>query len=118
MAAEFLVARPAMAGPPNRNPSVIALEVLRENLVSQWKCAKFCLLLFACLGAVAAWPWTLSSQTRATGATVFEGARLITGDGSAPIENSAFLVENNQFTRVGRKGALKIPPGAARREMK
>ena len=28
------------------------------------------------------------------GATVFEGARLITGDGSAPIENSAFIVEN------------------------
>ena len=24
----------------------------------------------------------------------FEGARLITGDGNAPIENSAFLVEN------------------------
>jgi len=85
--------------------------------VSQWKCAKFCLLLFACLGAVAAWLWTLGSQTRATGASVFEGARLITGDGSAPIENSAFLVENNQFTQVGRKGALKIPPGAAHVEL-
>jgi len=24
--------------------------------------------------------------------TVFEGARLITGDGSAPIENSAFII--------------------------
>jgi len=43
--------------------------------------------------------------------TVYEGARLITGDGSAAIENSAFVVENGRFTAVGRKG-LKAP-GAA-----
>jgi len=48
---------------------------------------------------------------------VFEGARLITGDGSAPIENSAFLVENNRFTRVGRRGELDVPAGAARVEL-
>jgi imidazolonepropionase-like amidohydrolase len=53
-----------------------------------------------------------SAETPAV--TVFEGARLITGDGSAPIENSAFLVENNQFTQVGRQGAFQIPAGAAR----
>jgi imidazolonepropionase-like amidohydrolase len=46
--------------------------------------------------------------------TVFEGARLITGDGSAPIENSAFIVEDLQFTRVGRRGQIQGPPGAAR----
>ena len=46
--------------------------------------------------------------------TVFEGARLITGDGSAPIENSVFMVENDQFTRVGRQGELQVPPGAVR----
>ena len=44
----------------------------------------------------------------------FEGARLIAGDGSAPIENSAFLVENNRFSRIGKKGQLQAPPGAAR----
>ena len=44
--------------------------------------------------------------------TVFEGARLITGDGSAPIENSAFLIERNTFAGVGRKGDLQVPPGA------
>jgi imidazolonepropionase-like amidohydrolase len=48
------------------------------------------------------------------GVMLFEGARLITGDGSAPIENSAFLIENDRFTRVGRKGELQAPPGAAR----
>jgi imidazolonepropionase-like amidohydrolase len=51
------------------------------------------------------------SQTQVT---VFEGARLITGDGSAPIENSAFIVENSRFTRVGRRGELQVPAGAVR----
>ena len=49
--------------------------------------------------------------------TVFEGARLITGDGGAPIENSAFVVENNRFTAVGRRGQVAVPPGAARVEL-
>ena len=44
--------------------------------------------------------------------TIYEGARLITGDGGAPIENSAFVVENGLFTRVGRKGALQVPANA------
>src|SRR5262245_3639389 len=46
-------------------------------------------------------------------ATVFEGARLITGDGSAPMADSAFVVENGRFTVVGRKGQVKAPAGAA-----
>ena len=32
--------------------------------------------------------------------TLYENARLIVGDGSGPIENAAFLVENARFTRV------------------
>src|SRR5258708_28866153 len=46
--------------------------------------------------------------------TVFEGARLIVGDGSAAIENSAFIVENNRFIRIGRRGQLLAPTGAPR----
>ena len=49
-----------------------------------------------------------------TGVTVFEGARLIVGDGAAPIENSAFIVTNNRFTQVGRRGQVNVPAGAAR----
>jgi len=52
-------------------------------------------------------------ENRTATVTVFEGARLIIGDGSAPIENSAFIVENNQFTQVGAKGTLQAPAGAA-----
>ena len=53
-------------------------------------------------------------QTSGPARTLFEGARLITGDGRAPIENSAFLVENDTITRVGRKGEIDFPRGAAR----
>ncbi|HLH97946.1 MAG TPA: amidohydrolase family protein [Xanthobacteraceae bacterium] len=45
---------------------------------------------------------------------LFEGARLITGDGAAPIENSAFIMDGDHFTAVGRPGELALPPGAAR----
>ena len=45
---------------------------------------------------------------------LFEGARLIVGDESAPIESSAFVVENDTFTHVGRKGELQVPEGVAR----
>jgi imidazolonepropionase-like amidohydrolase len=55
----------------------------------------------------------LAPLAEAQQATVFEGARLITGDGSAPIADSAFVVENGHFTAVGRKGQLKVPAGAA-----
>lgn len=47
------------------------------------------------------------------GPTLFEGARLIVGDGTV-IENSAFLMENGKFTQVGRKGDVKLPAGATR----
>jgi len=43
--------------------------------------------------------------------TVYEGARLITGDGAA-IENSAFIVDGSRFTRVGRRGDVQVPANA------
>src|ERR1700722_2406685 len=48
-----------------------------------------------------------------TSATVYEGARLITGGGNT-IENAAFVVENGRFTQVGRRGELQLPAGAGR----
>lgn len=48
-----------------------------------------------------------------TSATVYEGARLVTGGGST-IENSAFVVENGRFTQVGRRGELQLPAGTGR----
>jgi imidazolonepropionase-like amidohydrolase len=51
---------------------------------------------------------------RPTPVVLYEGARLIAGDGSAPIVDSAFLVENGTITRVGRKGDVAAPRGAGR----
>jgi imidazolonepropionase-like amidohydrolase len=45
---------------------------------------------------------------------LYEGARLILGDGSGPIENSAFTVDNGQFIAVGAAGEVSAPEGAAR----
>jgi imidazolonepropionase-like amidohydrolase len=74
-----------------------------------------CCLLFVCLFFVAACsPQPESQAPQATDVTVFEGARLIVGDDSAPIEDAAFIVEKNQITQVGRKGQLQVPAGAAR----
>jgi imidazolonepropionase-like amidohydrolase len=56
---------------------------------------------------------SLFSQARRP-ATWFEGARLIVGDQAPVIESSAFLVEGDSFTWVGRKGERQPPAGATR----
>jgi DNA-binding NtrC family response regulator len=43
---------------------------------------------------------------QATPVTAFEGARLITGDGGAPITDAVFIVANGQFTAVGQREAI------------
>ena len=70
---------------------------------------------FVGLGVIVftAWSWQLRAQSPAN-TTLFEGARLIIGDGSGPIEGSAFIVENDKITRVGKQGQLRLPAGATR----
>ncbi|HLH44571.1 MAG TPA: amidohydrolase family protein [Bryobacteraceae bacterium] len=53
-------------------------------------------------------------QLCAQQATLFEGARLITGDSGVTIENSAFLVQGDKIARVGKKGEVRAPSGALR----
>jgi imidazolonepropionase-like amidohydrolase len=60
------------------------------------------------------WATPAATQTGRPGAALYEGARLIAGDGSAPIENAAMLVENGTITRVGRRGDVTAPAGATR----
>ena len=66
------------------------------------------------LAAAAAWSIPASGQAPASGVTVFEGARVIIGDGRAPIENAAFVVNGTRITEVGRAGQVRVPAGAAR----
>jgi imidazolonepropionase-like amidohydrolase len=47
-------------------------------------------------------------------AVIYEGATLIKGDGSAPIENATFVVDGGRFFGVGATGAIAIPPDAPR----
>jgi imidazolonepropionase-like amidohydrolase len=49
----------------------------------------------------------------ATGVTVFEGARVIVGDGTAPIEDATFVVADDRLIQVGRTGDVEPPAGAA-----
>jgi imidazolonepropionase-like amidohydrolase len=44
---------------------------------------------------------------------LYEGARVIVGDGSAAIENGSFLVQNGGITAIGR-GPLRVPSGTVR----
>ncbi len=46
--------------------------------------------------------------------TVFEGARLIVGDGSPAIEDAVFVVEGGRFTQAGPRSDVQIPDGATR----
>jgi imidazolonepropionase-like amidohydrolase len=61
---------------------------------------------------------SLKSQSAAPPLVLYEGARLISGTGSAPIEQSAFLVERGTITRVGRQGTLAVPAGARRVDLR
>jgi imidazolonepropionase-like amidohydrolase len=70
--------------------------------------------LFAALAGAYSIQRAETQANRTTPVVLFEGARLIAGDGSAPIAGSAFLVENGTITKVGRKGELTGPGGAAR----
>ena len=52
----------------------------------------------------------IEAQTTAP-AVLFEGARLIDGEGRAPIDDAAFVVENGRFTAVGKRGEIAAPRG-------
>src|SRR5690348_5701281 len=55
----------------------------------------------------------LTTRAPADAQTLFEGARLINGDGEV-IENSAFVVTGNQISQVGRKGEVRLPSSVKR----
>ena len=63
----------------------------------------------AALGVLAG----LSVPTRAQ-VTAFEGARLIVGDGRAPIENATLIVNGTRIVQAGAAAAVSVPAGAAR----
>jgi len=69
-------------------------------------------LLFAFAAALGAQPNPAVAQP-----VLFEGARVIPGDGSPAIEDAALLVEGGTIRRIGRKGELAAPAAARRVEL-
>ena len=54
----------------------------------------------------------LAVLAQSSDAVAFVGARLISGDGSAPIENATFIVRSGKIVQVGTKDAVKVPQRA------
>jgi len=75
----------------------------RDTFTSWIAIASCALLALVALAAPAA------AQT-----ILFEGVRVIPGDGGSAIENAAILVERGVITRIGRNGDVAAPAGAAR----
>ena len=55
---------------------------------------------------------TLAAQNAEPAAILFEGARLVTGERTAPITDSAVLVQGTRIAAVGPRGSIKAPAGA------
>ncbi len=83
--------------------TVTAATICLERQRLRARLALFLVMVAACSPA---------AEDQASPVTVFEGARLITGDGSAPLEDSAFVVEGTRITRVGSRAAVRPPSGA------
>ena len=54
------------------------------------------------------------AQAPSGAVTVFEGARVIVGDGRPPIENASFVVDGARFVQVGRAADVRVPIGTPR----
>ena len=81
-----------------------------STTTSPWIFAAACLLTAACSSRTEV---TQADQAGRGDATVYEGARVITGDGTA-IEAGSFLVQAGRFVSVGKKGDVRAPAGAVR----
>ena len=67
-----------------------------------------CALVTACTSGPAG-----NQMATASTAVVYDGARLIPGDGSAAIEEGTFVVDAGRITALGPRGAVTVPAGTA-----
>ena len=56
----------------------------------------------------------LLASPAAAQTVLFEGARVIPGDGSPAIDDAALLVDGGTIARIARKGDITAPAGAVR----
>jgi imidazolonepropionase-like amidohydrolase len=74
----------------------------------------FVVVAFLAAAAMYSRPAMRTQLPSAVSTVLYEGARLIPGDGSPPIERGAMLVENGTITRIGAQGAVNVPRGTTR----
>jgi hypothetical protein len=60
---------------------------------------------------VAAFDGIVPALAQAPTATAYEGARLIMGDGRAPIENATLVVDGAHIIQAGAAADVRVPPG-------
>src|SRR5215831_3640957 len=70
--------------------------------------------LFALAASVALAAFAGSSYSATAQVTAFQGARVIVGDGRAPIENATILVNGGRIQQVGPAAGVQVPAGATR----
>jgi imidazolonepropionase-like amidohydrolase len=63
-------------------------------------------------GAIAGAMTIAASQGRQASPTIFDGARLVIGDTSAPIENGVVVVQDGHIAAIGPSGRVTAPAGA------
>src|SRR6476620_1775079 len=71
-------------------------------------------LRLAVLVVVVAWSAIVLGQAPAPSVTLFEGARVLVGDGRAPIENASFIVNGARFQQIGGASNVRVPAGSSR----
>jgi imidazolonepropionase-like amidohydrolase len=69
------------------------------------------------LVGVAMLVWCLAIHPAGAQSMVFEGARVIPGDGGLPIENASIVVEGGKIARIGAADRIVVPQGAIRIEL-
>lgn len=67
-----------------------------------------------CLLAIVSPSGVNTQSPSQSGAIVFEGARLIVGDGSLPVDDGVLVVRGGRITAIGTKSSVKAPAGATR----
>lgn len=68
----------------------------------------------AALFAIAGLGITACTPPPLEGVTAYEGATVIIGDGSAPIENATIVVDHEKISLIGAADSVEVPAGAAR----
>ncbi|MEQ1913198.1 MAG: amidohydrolase family protein, partial [Vicinamibacterales bacterium] len=76
-------------------------------------CCRVAGLIAVLLTAACSSPSSTDSTATST-VVAFEGARVITGDGGAAIDNATILVEGTSVTQVGPSASVSVPAGARR----